>query len=107
MEYGAFQMRVRSKPVEYEAFQMTRERCLSTADWPSWLLSEVDLDGVEPLVQGSKYSWRRQAGKDMWYLPIDAGFLTPALDDWVLRDPNGTLSVLTPAEFAELEVIEA
>ena len=96
-------MRVRSKPVEYEAFQLTAEQ-FTAADVPEWLGE----------------AWRRLSDEDEAFWRVNYADGTAAsfvrikgkgthveVDDWILRDPDGALSVLTPAQFAELEVIEA
>ncbi len=88
-------MRVRSKPVEYNAFQMTKERreaYRATAQFgslPGWIFREHG------------FRWN----EDERHFDFDGRKVRD--DDWVLGGPYGELRVLTPAEFAELEVIEA
>ena len=85
-------MRVRSKPVEYEAFQMSAAVYRVSEDWPEWLY-----------VAKESYGLALRAAR--WWIPAVDEYVDA--DDWILRDPGGALSVLTPAEFAELEVSEA
>ncbi len=84
-------MRVR-RTVEYEAFQITTAVYSAYADWPEWLYT-------------AKESYKFVARSTGWWIPAVGEYVNA--DDWILRDPDGALSVLTPAEFTELEVIEA
>jgi hypothetical protein len=88
----------RKKPVEIEAFQMTRERRMDNSEWPNWLhsawnegrnspgsLQRVDMDAAMP---------------DMLQIVTLEGLHVVSWGDWIIRGVKGEIYPCKPDIFA-------
>lgn len=87
-------MKYRKKPVVIEAFQMTRERRLSNAEWPHWLHQAWNEERETP---GSLYPTK--AGTCLGTLSIGTleGQQLVSWDDWIIQ---GEIYLCKPDIFA-------
>ena len=86
----------RKKPVEIEAFQMTRDRADPlTVKWPEWLLMAWDLP---PDVPGS-LQISDLAGEEFEIFTLE-GIHLVSWGDWIIRGVEGELYPCKPEIFA-------
>lgn len=87
-------MKYRKKPVEVEAFQMTKERRWDNSEWPEWL----------------NRAWNDHTGCGMWcsadpednedlYLGTLEGVYRVQWDDWIIQGVKGELYPCKPDIF--------
>lgn len=88
-------MKFRARPVEIEAFQMTRKRRWDNSDWPCW----------------AHYAWNKPRGTGaIWIDPSDSnrerlivGTLENPMrvswNDWIVRGLRGELYPVKPGIF--------
>lgn len=92
-------MKYRTKIIEIDAFQITRETRADTKDWPEWLLKAFMLD---PQAVGAVYpeELMQSDGKtDRLVLQGEHGRYAINFDDWILRGPYGDLIPSTDTDF--------
>lgn len=85
-------MKYRKKPVVIDAFQMTRERRESNADWPQWLHEAWNRNNGEP---GALYP----AGTETLAIFTPEGIHTVSPNDWIIRGVKGELYPCKPDIF--------
>jgi len=92
--------RFRKKPVEVEAFQMTRERRPLNEDWPEWLLQAWN---KSPAEEGSLFCSGGLEGNPATPLFIRTleGVHRVSWNDWIIRGVKGELYPCKPGIFAE------
>ena len=88
-------MKYRKKPIEIEAFQMTKERRRDNSEWPEWLNA----------------AWQKRIGEDgaLWcdvdppheFLHISTmeGVLNISWGDWIINDEMGWIYPCKPNIF--------
>lgn len=87
------------KPVEIEAFQMTKERQTDMSEWPAWLKEASEKDRYE--IGSFFYRRNRTMLNDILHLRVPGGELIAlASDDWIIRGRNGVLYACRASEFA-------
>ncbi len=85
-------LRFRKKPVEIEAFQMTKERRQDNSEWPNWL----------------NQAWQKEHEEVGSFFPLSTalyihtleGNHLVSLDDWIIRGVKGELYPCKPDMFA-------
>mgnify|MGYP001012010881 FL=1 len=84
--------RFRKRPIEVDAFQMTRERRGDNRDWPEWLHRAWNLDIGEP---GAVFAsrWPYSDGTDQLRIRTLEGVMLVEFGDWIIRGEGRTLSV--------------
>ena len=87
-------MKFRKKPVVIEAFQMTRERRASNADWPNWLHEAWNKERGE---QGALYP--EKPGGDVLAIGTLEGEHRVSWGDWIIQGVNGELYPCKPDIF--------
>ena len=89
----------RKKPVEIEAFQMTRERRASNAEWPGWLHAAWNEGVGQPnAVWPSAYP--NSDGTDHLRVGTLEGALDISWDDWIIQGVKGEIYPCKPDIFA-------
>lgn len=83
----------RKKPVEIEAFQMTKERRWNNADWPTWLHMAWNM---EPEDAGCLFC---KDGGEQLYIHTLEGDHQVAFGDWIIQGVNGELYPCKPDIF--------
>jgi hypothetical protein len=90
------------KPVEVEAFQMTKGRRWDNSEWPQWLHEAWQMD---PGVSGSLYpviDLQTGEASDNLLIGFEDEFpMLVAMGDWIVKDENDNLLALRPSEFEE------
>jgi hypothetical protein len=81
-------MKFRKKPVVIEAFQMTKERRASNADWPNWMHEAWMLDRETP---GSLYPTEDGTGYGTLSIGTLEGQHLVSWDDWIIQGVKGEL----------------
>jgi len=94
-------LKFRKKPVVIEAFQMTKERRTSNADWPEWMHRAWQLDRGTP---GSLYpigmgNPEEGSGDGMLAIGTLEGPLTVSWNDWIIQGVKGELYPCKPDIF--------
>lgn len=91
-------MKYRKKPVVIEAFQMTRERRESNAEWPLWLNAAWNKNYGET---GALFpcDYPRSDGNDKLCIFTLKGVKVVHWNDWIIRDMNGELERCKPDIF--------
>lgn len=84
--------RFRKKPVEIEAFQMTKARRWDNSEWPNWLNKAWQLDPQE----GSL--WCEDGGEQLFLGTLE-GVHIVSWDDWIIRGIKGELYPCKPEIF--------
>ena len=91
--------RFRKKPVEIEAFQMTRERRLDNREWPAWLDEAWNRDYEAPgAARPSQYP--HSDGTDEIEIVTLEGVHRVSWGDWIIRGVKGELYPCKPDIFA-------
>ena len=95
-------MKFRKKPVEIDAFQMTKARRVDNSEWPEWLhkawnMGRAEIGSLHPISHG-----RSAAKLGMLAIATAPGEQIVDWDDWIIRDPQGGLDSSTPETFARL-----
>ena len=88
----------RKKPVVIEAFQMTKERRTSNADWPDWLHAAWQANFAEPGAVSSE-DHPNSTGTDRLVIQTLEGQHTVSWDDWIIQGVAGELYPCKPAIF--------
>lgn len=91
-------MKYRKKPIIIEAFQMTKERRLSNADWPTWL-HEAWQKNFHDVGQVSSVDYPNSDGTDMLNVRTLEGVMTVSWNDWIIRGVSGELYPCKPDIF--------
>jgi len=88
----------RKKPVEIQAFQMTKERRLDNSDWPSWLHAAWNKEAGMP---GSLYpsQFERSDGTDELAIATLEGEHRVSFDDWIIQGVQGEIYPCKPDIF--------
>lgn len=89
----------RKKPVVIEAFQMTRERRASNAEWPSWMHEAWQLHVSEP-GSLSCVDYPESDGTDKLQITTLEGVMLVEWGDWIIQDVKGELYPCKPDIFA-------
>lgn len=85
-------MKYRKKPVEIEAFQMTKERRWDNSDWPAWLHAAWNTEG-----KGSLFCVN--GGEELFIGTLEGNHAV-TWDDWIIRGVKGELYPCKPDIFA-------
>jgi len=97
-------MKFRKKPVVIEAFQMTRARRESNAEWPEWLNRAWQLDWKTP---GSLYPTEKGTGDGTLSITTLEGQHLVSWGDWIIQGVKGELYPCKPDIFeATYEMVE-
>jgi len=91
--------RFRKKPVEIEAFQMTKARRQDNSEWPEWLhrawnYGENDIGAVRPR------DYPNSDGTDPLVINTLEGSMLVSWDDWIIKGIQGELYPCKPDIFA-------
>ena len=86
----------RKKPVEIEAFQMTKERRLSNEDWPTWMHRAWQLERGEI---GSLYPTVKGTGEGTLSIGTLEGQHLVSWGDWIIRGVKGDIYPCKPDIF--------
>lgn len=89
----------RKKPVVIQAFQMTRERRASNAEWPAWMHEAWNKDSEEP---GALYcsEFPNSDGTDMLVIRTLEGTHLVSWGDYIIKGVKGELYPCKPDIFA-------
>ena len=95
--------RYRKKPVEIEAFQLTREDMDGNEDWPEWLNEAWQRPNY---MNGAMFlDHAYHAGKmhrhEAYRIRTLEGVMAVARDDWIIRGVEGELYSCKPNIFAQ------
>lgn len=90
--------RYRKKPVEIEAFQMTKERRASNVDWPEWLHRAWSLPFTESGAVSCE-DYPNSGGADRLVIQTLEGVHTVSWNDWIIRGIAGELYPCKPDIF--------
>ena len=93
---NAMNLKYRKKPVVIEAFQMTKERRASNADWPEWMHRAWRLDRETP---GSLYPTEEGAGDGTLSIGTLEGQHLVSWGDWIIQGVKGELYPCKPDIF--------
>lgn len=96
-------LKYRRKPLPVEAFQMTRERRASNADWPQWLHKAWNGD---PETIGSVYPTEMGTSEGTLSIRTSDGPIVVSWDDWIIREGDGEIYSCKPAIFKKTYVEE-
>lgn len=100
-------MKFRKKPVVIEAFQMTRERRASNAEWPEWLNEAWNRPHDAPGAVFPKNYPASDAADEVVIFTLE-GLHLVNFDDWIIRGIKGELYPCKPDIFAATyEPVEA
>lgn len=89
-------LKFRKKPVVIEAFQMTKERRVSNADWPDWMHQAWQLDRETP---GALYPTEKGTGDGTLSIGTLEGQHLVLWGDWIIRGVKGELYPCKPDIF--------
>ena len=89
-------LKFRKKPVVIEAFQITKERCASNADWPEWMHRAWQLDREAP---GSLYPTEEGTGDGTLSIGTLEGPHLVSWGDWIIQGVKGELYPCKPDIF--------
>ena len=89
-------IRYRKKPVVIDAFQMTRARRESNADWPHWLHYAWQKKRGEP---GALYPTEPGTGNGTVSIGTLEGEHLVSFGDWIIRGVKGELYACKPDIF--------
>lgn len=93
-------LKFRKKPVEIEAFQMTKERRQDNSDWPNWLNEAWNMPfDQEGAVSSEDYPVSK--GDDRLVIYTLEGTHTVEWNDWIIRGIHGELYPCKPEIFAK------
>lgn len=91
-------MKFRKKPVEVEAFQMTKERRMDNSEWPNWLNQAWNKAEGEP---GALFRQNMDAPlPDLLCIGTLEGVHLVDFGDWIIRGVKGELYPCKPDIFA-------
>lgn len=90
--------RFTKRPVEVEAFQMTRERRCDNADWPEWLNRAWSLDRNDPGAV-SPEDYPHSDGNDPLEITTLEGVMQVSWNDYIIRGVKGELYPCKPDIF--------
>lgn len=95
--------RYRTKPVDIEAFQLTRERMDDNRDWPYWLKHAWGLPNDEPgfLTLDTRFHMGQIERRDAFLIGTLEGALKVSPDDWIIRGVSGKLYPCKPDIFEQ------
>jgi len=82
-------VKYRKNNEEAEAFQMTKARRVSNADWPEWLHQAWQLERETP---GALFPTEEGASYGTLSLGTPEGQYVISWGDWIVRDAEGKLS---------------
>ena len=89
----------RKKPVEIEAFQITKERRWDNSEWAEWLCRAWNMD---PSEEGCLYCSDGEGmvgnGKRLWITTLE-GTHAVKFGDWIIQGVKGELYPCKPAIF--------
>jgi len=88
----------RKKPVEIEAFQMTRERRMDNSEWPSWLHYAWNGERNEPGTL-QRVDMASELPDYLQIVTLEGPHLV-SWDDWIIRGVKGELYPCKPDIFA-------
>lgn len=91
-------MKYRKRPVVIEAFQMTKERRASNADWPEWLHRAWQKNWHEAGAVSCE-DYPRSDGNDRLVIQTLEGVHTVGWGDWIIRGVHGELYPCKPDIF--------
>lgn len=100
-------MKFRKKPIVIEAFQMTRQRRKSNADWPVWLdrawqMTKGDIGALYP------EDYPNSDGSDRLRITTLEGDQLVSFDDYIIKGVQGEIYPCKPDIFeATYEKVEA
>jgi len=95
----------RKKSVVIEAFQMTKERRVSNADWPNWMNRAWQLERETP---GSLYPTEKGTGEGTVSIGTLEGQHLVSWRDWIIQGVEGELYSCKPSIFeATYEPVES
>ena len=93
-------MKYRKKPVEIEAFQMTKERRQDNSEWPNWLNLAWNTDFPEPGAVSCE-DYPNSKGDDRLVIQTLEGVHAVSWDDWIIQGVAGELYPCKPDIFAK------
>lgn len=88
----------RKKPVEIEAFQMTKERRQDNSEWPNWLHMAWNTDFPEPGAVSSE-EYPNSKGTDRLVIRTLEGIHTVSWGDFIIQGVQGELYPCKPDIF--------
>lgn len=91
-------MQYRKKPVAIEAFQMTKERRLTNAEWPEWLNEAWNKRWPEAGAVSCE-DFPNSNGADRLVIATLEGTHTVSWGDWIIRGVAGELYPCKPDIF--------
>ena len=94
-------MKYRKKPVEIEAFQITKRTRRDNRDWPEWLNKAWNLDPRKDVGAVSPQNWPDSNGMDKIVINTLEGQMTVDWDDWIIQGVEGELYPCKPGIFAK------
>lgn len=86
------------RPIQIEAFQMTKERRQDNSDWPEWLHRAWSMNPNEP-GSVSPQDYPQSDGTDKLEICTLEGFLEVSWDDYIIRGVKGELYPCKPDIF--------
>ena len=89
-------LKFRKKPIVIEAFQMTKERSESNAEWPEWMNQAWQLDRGAP---GSIYTTEEGTGDCTLSIGTLEGQHIVSWGDWIIQGVAGELYPCKPDIF--------
>jgi len=90
-------MKFRKKPIEIEAFQMTRERWETNVDWPQWLHKAWNKEFGE-VGALSRKNFIDDDTNGLRILTLE-GYHSVSWDDWIIQGIKGELYPCKPDIF--------
>lgn len=94
----AMNYKFRKRPVEVEAFQMTKDRRQDNRDWPEWLNAAWNMDRNEPGAV-SPQDFPESDGTDRLEITTLEGVMEVNWDDYIIRGVKGELYPCKPDIF--------
>jgi len=91
-------MKYRKKPVVIEAFQMTKKRRISNADWPDWLHEAWQKDFHEECSLCCE-DFPNSDGTDHLFINTKEGQMLIDWGDWIIKGVAGELYPCKPNIF--------
>ncbi len=88
--------RYRKKPVEIEAFQMTKERRFDNTEWPNWLNEAWQNDSF---TEGSLFIDRDDPEGERLVIGTLEGVHRVQWNDWIIKGVKGELYACKPDIF--------
>ena len=88
----------KKKPVEIEAFQMTRERRADNSEWPNWLNEAWNAEWPKAGAVSCE-DYPRSDGTDRLIISTLEGEHTVGWDDWIIQGVKGELYPCKPDIF--------